>query len=60
MTPRQQQFARDGFVLERVLTDAEIGRIRAPIGVDIGAQTPPEIAVSTIAGSEPPSRSGAA
>ncbi|MDA1040675.1 MAG: hypothetical protein O3A37_10365, partial [Planctomycetota bacterium] len=23
MTPRQQQFARDGFVLERVLTDAQ-------------------------------------
>ena len=28
MTPRQQQFARDGFVLERVLTDAEIGDFR--------------------------------
>ena len=28
MTPRQQQFARDGFVLERVLTDAEVEDFR--------------------------------
>jgi xanthine dehydrogenase accessory factor len=34
---------------EAGLTDADIGRIRAPIGVDIGAQTPPEIAISVMA-----------
>jgi ectoine hydroxylase-related dioxygenase (phytanoyl-CoA dioxygenase family) len=28
MTPRQQQFARDGFVLERVLTDGEVEEYR--------------------------------
>jgi xanthine dehydrogenase accessory factor len=31
------------------ITDAEIARIRAPIGIDIGAQTPAEIAVSVMA-----------
>jgi hypothetical protein len=28
MTPRQQQFAQDGFVLERVLTDGEVEDFR--------------------------------
>lgn len=31
------------------ITDAEIAKIRAPIGIDIGAQTPAEIAVSIMA-----------
>jgi xanthine dehydrogenase accessory factor len=31
------------------LTDAEIARIKAPIGLDIGAQTPAEIALSVMA-----------
>ncbi len=40
-------------------TEAEVGRIRAPIGLDIGAQSPAEIAVSVVAeiiqGEHPPS-----
>lgn len=31
------------------LTEAEIGRIKCPIGLDIGASTPPEIATSVMA-----------
>ncbi len=31
------------------VTDAEIARIRCPIGLDIGASTPPEIAASVLA-----------
>lgn len=31
------------------MTEAELARIRAPIGIDIGAQTPAEIAVSVMA-----------
>jgi xanthine dehydrogenase accessory factor len=31
------------------ITDAEIARIKSPIGIDIGAQTPAEIAVSVMA-----------
>jgi len=31
------------------LSDAEIARIHAPIGIDIGAESPPEIAVSIMA-----------
>jgi xanthine dehydrogenase accessory factor len=31
------------------ITEAELARIRAPIGIDIGAQTPAEIAVSVMA-----------
>ena len=34
---------------EAGLSDVEIGRVRAPIGIDIGAQTPPEIAISVMA-----------
>lgn len=31
------------------LTDAEIGRIKAPIGLDIGAQSPAEVAIAVMA-----------
>ncbi len=31
------------------LTEAEIGRIRSPIGLDLGATTPPEIALAVMA-----------
>lgn len=31
------------------LTDTEIGRIKSPIGLDLGASTPPEIALSVMA-----------
>jgi len=31
------------------LTDAEIGRIKAPIGLDIGAQSPAEVAIAIMA-----------
>lgn len=34
---------------EAGFTDADIARIKAPIGIDIGAQTPPEIALSIMA-----------
>ncbi len=36
-------------LLEAGLTEEQIGKIRAPIGIDIGAQTPAEIAVSVMA-----------
>ena len=34
---------------EAGFTDAEIARVKAPIGIDIGAQTPAEIAISVMA-----------
>ncbi len=41
----QQEFAEAGLAL----TDADIHRIHSPIGLDIGAETPDEIAISIIA-----------
>lgn len=38
-----EQLARDGFTAE------EMGRVRAPVGLDLGGQTPVEIAVSVAA-----------
>lgn len=35
---------------ERGLPDADIARVHRPIGLDIGSHTPPEIALSTVAG----------
>ena len=35
---------------ERGRTDDEIARIERPIGLDIGSKTPPEIALSVLAG----------
>ena len=40
---RKQQLGRQGF------TDADLARIRSPIGLDIGSRTPAELAVSILA-----------
>jgi xanthine dehydrogenase accessory factor len=44
---RKEMFAR---VKERGVTDAELARVEAPLGVPIGAETPAEIAVSIVGG----------
>jgi xanthine dehydrogenase accessory factor len=44
---RKEMFAR---VKERGVTDAELLRVHAPLGVAIGAETPAEIAVSIVGG----------
>lgn len=46
---RKSHAKRVARLKERGLTEAEIGRIRAPVGLDIGAETPAEIALSIIA-----------
>jgi xanthine dehydrogenase accessory factor len=44
---RKEMFAR---VKERGVTDAELARVEAPLGVPIGGETPAEIAVSILGG----------
>lgn len=43
---REHMFAR---LRERGVSRETLARIRSPVGIDIGAQTPPEIAVSMVA-----------
>lgn len=45
---RKTHAARVGRLKAAGFTDADIGRIRAPIGLNIGASTPAEIAVSVL------------
>ena len=35
---------------ERGVPEEDIARVHRPIGLDIGSKTPPEIAISTVAG----------
>jgi xanthine dehydrogenase accessory factor len=44
---RKEMFAR---VRERGVTDAELARVQAPLGLGIGAESPAEIAVSILGG----------
>jgi len=44
---RKEMFAR---VKERGVTDGELGNVHAPLGLDIGAESPAEIAVSIMGG----------
>lgn len=46
---KRNHTARVGRLKEAGLTDTEISRIRNPIGLDIGAQTPSEIALAVMA-----------
>lgn len=46
---RKTQTARRERLLERGLTDEQIARLRGPIGLDIGARSPEEIALAIIA-----------
>ncbi|KQY44404.1 XdhC family protein [Cellulomonas sp. Root137] len=49
MGSRRTQDRRLAELVERGVTDDELGRLHAPIGLDIGASTPGETAVSVLA-----------
>ena len=49
MGSRRTHRDREAKLREAGLTDAEIGRLRSPIGLDLGARTPEETAVSVAA-----------
>ncbi|WP_456789627.1 XdhC family protein [Cellulomonas sp. P5_C5] len=49
MGSRRTQDRRVAELVERGITDAELARLHAPIGLDIGASTPGETAVSVLA-----------
>lgn len=46
---RRTQARRREALLEEGLTEEQLARIAAPIGLDIGAETPPEFAISVMA-----------
>jgi xanthine dehydrogenase accessory factor len=46
---RRTQAARAGWLTDHGVTADEIGRVRGPAGLDIGARTPAEIAVAIVA-----------
>jgi xanthine dehydrogenase accessory factor len=46
---RRTHAARRQRLLDAGLSEAQLGRVRAPIGLDIGAETPEEIAVAILA-----------
>jgi xanthine dehydrogenase accessory factor len=49
MGSRRTTEAREALLREEGVTDEELGRIRAPIGLDIGSRTPAEVAVAVAA-----------
>ena len=49
MGSRKTHYTRSIRLREAGLTDADIARVMAPIGVDIGARTPEETAISIVA-----------
>jgi xanthine dehydrogenase accessory factor len=46
---RRTQTARRQRLLEAGLTDADLAALRGPVGLDLGARTPAETAVSIVA-----------
>jgi xanthine dehydrogenase accessory factor len=46
---KQTQAKRRERLLDAGLTEAQVGRLRAPIGLDLGGRSPEEIAVSVLA-----------